>query len=119
MTPHTTVALAPIDAPSLHVSLDDLPVGIEGPGHEIIGEGRRRANEHVVTDMHAVVHADVVLQLAAISDYSLRVDVDVLADDTVVADVGPITHVGVMPDARSVADIGAVLDDRCRMYSNC
>ncbi len=94
----------------------DLPVVVEGPRHEIVGERRRRADEHIVADRDTVIHADVVLHLAAIADDRLGIDVDVLAENTIAPDQRTTADVGVVPHAGSAAHLGPVLDDRRWMH---
>jgi len=94
----------------LHVGFHDLPVRVERSRHEIVGERGRRTDEHIVADAHSVVHADVVLQLATISDNRVDVSVNVLADNAFLPDPGTVADTGVMPNTASRTDVGTIFD---------
>jgi len=55
-------------------------LGILGPGGQVVGEHTGGAAEHIVLQLHALVHRDVVLELAAVADVYVIRYVHVLAE---------------------------------------
>ena len=75
-----------------------------------VGEDGRRPDEDVVFQGHALVDADIVLDLAAVADPHVGAGHDVLAERAADADPGARDDVTEMPYARVVADLDAVID---------
>lgn len=96
----------------------DLPVGVERSGNAIVREGHRRTNKDVVFYRDPVVDGDVVLNLAAIADGGLRVDVNVLTENAAAANRRSVTNVAMVPHGRSRADVCTRLDNGGFMNAN-
>jgi hypothetical protein len=63
-----------------------------------VGEDTARAAKHVVGELNAVIKRDVVLNLAAVTDFHARPDHHVLTDRAVFPDDGAWKDVAEMPD---------------------
>lgn len=66
-------------------------------GNAHIGEGHRRPAKNVVLQNNAIVHVDVVLELAMAPHNGTVVDIDVLADIARLTHNGPRAHAGIGP----------------------
>ena len=103
--PGSSVALAPIDAPSFTIVVRNFV------GRRLLRGKRSFANvafgtdEDVVLDAHAVPELDAAFHRDAIADDDVVLDERVVADVAVGADARPGQHVRERPDARARADV--------------
>jgi len=80
------------------------------PWIEHVGEHHGGPAKHVVFQGHALVHRDVVLDLAAVPDDRARADHHVLADAAVAADLRALEHVAEVPYLRVLTDANVLID---------
>ncbi len=99
-----------------HDCFGDGPVLVERPWIQIVGEDSARADEDLVFDRDTVIHADVVLDLDAVSNGHAGVDEHVLAKIATCADPGSVSNVALVPDVRSFADFDVVFDTGSGVY---
>src|SRR4051794_16585626 len=74
----------------------------------IIGEGRVRADEHVVLEPQAVPELDSALDRDPIAQHYVIFDEGVVADVAVAAQDRARQHVGKRPDASARTDVAAL-----------
>src|SRR5690606_30440776 len=84
----------------------DLPLGVEGTRHLVVGEAGVGADEHVIADLNSVVDGYAVLNLAAAADLHRMVDVDVLGEDAAFADHHILADLHIDPDLGAGNDAG-------------
>ena len=108
--PQTIVALAPIDAPFC----TSVGSSASGPrlmcarGHEVVGEDRVGADEHVVLERDADPDEDRVLDRDPVADDGAALDEGVVADVAVGADLRARQDVGEGPDPGARPDVVAL-----------
>src|SRR5262249_30193134 len=82
-----------------------------GAGGLDVSEHATRAAKDIVRQLHSLVDADIVLNLAAVADAHVGSDHDILSDRAIAADDAAPDDVGKMPDAGVLADLATVIDD--------
>ena len=98
---------APHERPPVLVLARDVAARIDD-----VREHHRRPAEHVVLELDALVDRDVVLDLHVVADPRAVHHDDVLAERAALADDRAAEHVAEMPDLRAGADRRAVVDVR-------
>jgi hypothetical protein len=76
--------------PVVYPYLSDIPVVVplelalrgDGPGHAVVGKHNMGPNEHAIFDRRAVIYRCTILDLDAVPDNNVSVDIRALADDT-------------------------------------
>ena len=101
VTPHTMVALAPIDGAAAHEGslVLVLPRHVAS-GVDDVREHHGRSAEHVVLELDAFVDRDVVLYFHVVAQSRAAHDDDVLAEVAAFTDHRARHHVAEMPDLR-------------------
>lgn len=95
-----------------HQRRDLLGMVDPGPGEQIIGEYRVRADKNVIFEGNPGPNGDAILYDDAISDARARLDEAMITDVTPAPDHGLLHHVRKRPDAGLGADIFRL--DNCR-----
>lgn len=101
---------------STDVGRHDLPIVRSGSRVQVVRERDAGPHKDLLLESHSPKYGDVILDLAAVADNHLGVDIDGEADRTVRTDPAPRPDVCPVPDPRSLTNEDAVIDDGGGMY---
>jgi len=82
-----------------------VPVRVHSPRVGVIRKADVRANENAIADPQALVKGGKVLDLAAVPDRHIGIDVHVFPNVAILPDASSLSNLGPVPDRRTVADL--------------